>query len=106
MSATVTKSEEREISQLCDMKEPFILRNNPVTKNHMFFKLRRPPSVNGFRGKGDGKPSTLDLLRILVLDNFIELIKSGGEPKISMIFVKSFDELNTVNGFLLTKEHF
>ena len=103
MTATATKSEEASISQLCDMNNPVIVRSNPVTSNHMFYKVKRPPSINGFRGKGDGKPSTLDLIKLLLLDKFIESVKRKEEPKIAMIFVQSFSDLNAINGHLLVQ---
>ena len=105
MTATATISDEKKISDLCDMRDPFIYRSSPVTKNHLYFKVRRPPSMNGFRGNNSGKPSTLGLLQLLVLDRFVSCFKDGEETKVTMIFVQSFIELNIINNFLLVKLH-
>ena len=103
MTATASKNEERKICELCDMRDPVILRSNPVTENHLYFKIRRPPSCYGFRANIDGKPSTLGLLKILILDKFIECIQSGEEPKTTIIFVQSFQELENINNYLLVQ---
>ena len=103
MTATATQEEEKVIVTLCDMKNPRVIRYNPVTANHMYFKIRRPPSINGFRGKIEGKPCTLDLIRILYLNQFILCVKNNQEPTIAMIFVQSFTEMNAINSFLLVE---
>ena len=69
----------------------------------MFCKLLRPPSINGFRGKGDNKPDTLGLIKLLILDKFIQCILESEEPKITMIFVQSYTELIAINNHLLVK---
>ena len=105
MTATASKEDEMKISKLCDMRDPIVIRSNPVTANHMYFKLKRPPSINGFRGKGDKKPSTLDLIKFLVLDQFISCVKMNIEPKVIMIFVQSFSEMNAIRDYLLIQLH-
>ena len=92
MTGTATIEDERNIKQICDMKDPVVLRKNPVTSNHMYFKMKRPPASYGFRGKEKDMPSTLGLLNLLILDKFIECIKNGTEPKNTMIFVQSYQE--------------
>ena len=69
----------------------------------MFYKILRPPSINGFRGKGDNKPDTMGLIKLLILDKFIQCIKDSEEPKVAMIFVQSYTELIAINNFLLVK---
>ena len=102
MTATATKSDGEKIALLCDMKNPVTIRSNPVTKNHMFVKIERPPSLYGFRGHSKEKPSTLELIKILVLDNFIRSIINEDEAqKTIIIFVQSYDELNTINQYLV-----
>ena len=102
MTATATKTEESSIKDLCDMTDPCVIRQNPVTNNHLYIKLKRPPSINGFRGKGDGKTSTLDLLQVLVLDKFVDCVKNGEDPKVTMIFVQSFEDQNVIKNFLIS----
>ena len=105
MTATATKKEEKKIIELCDLNDPLILKSSPVTKNHMYFKVMRPPSVNGFRGKGDEKPNTSELISRLALDKFIDCVKNGKEPKITLIFVQSYQELIFINNYLTLKLH-
>ena len=100
MTATATMKDESSIASLCDMKDPVIIRDNPVTANHLYFKVERPPSVYGFRGHSKDKPSTLGLLQLLVLDKFISSVRNGTELKRMIIFVQSFEELTTINNYL------
>ena len=100
MTATASLRESDTIINLCDMRDPAIIRLNPVTQNHLYYKIKRPPSINGFRGKDHSKPSTLQLLNMLVLDNFIECIKNDRDPKITIIFVQSFKEMNIISDYL------
>ena len=91
MTATATKADETTISKLSDMTNPKVIRYSPVTENHMFYKILRPPSNYGFRGEYES-PSTLKLIKILVLDRFISCIKINEDSKIIMIFFQIFEE--------------
>ena len=76
-----------------------------VTENHMYIKLARPPSINGF----DSDPTSADFLATedilcrIVLDSYIDDILADRKPKVVMIFVQSFKELNAINRLLLLK---
>lgn len=76
-----------------------------VTENHMYIKLARPPSINGF----DSDPTSADFLATedilcrIVLDSYIDDILANRKPKVVMIFVQSFKELNAINRLLLLK---
>ena len=102
MTATAHAKENIKIKQMCDMrKDTVIIRRSPVTDNHMYLKIKRPPSLNGFIGNSDPEvPSTLDLLCRVVLDKYISDIVSCVKPKIVMIFVQSFQELDAINNYL------
>ena len=103
MTATASRTDEEKIMNICDMLDPTVIRYNPVMKNQMFFKIPRPPSRYGFLGKEDDDPCTLELIKILVLNKFINSVKSGKEHKVAIIFVQSFQELNTINNYLLVE---
>ena len=100
MTATATRQDIKNISKMCDMNEPVIIQSNPVLPSHCYFKILRPPSLNGFRRKDDEKPATMDLLRVLVLDRFIACVKRNETSKVIMIFVQSYSELNCINNYL------
>ena len=71
----------------------------------MYIKLARPPSINGF----DSDPTSADFLATedilcrIVLDSYIDDILANRKPKVVMIFVQSFKELNAINRLLLLK---
>ena len=49
MTATSTPRENAKIMKMCDMKaDTVVIRRSPITENHMYIKLARPPSINGF----------------------------------------------------------
>ena len=92
--------------KMVDMKaDTVVIRRSPLTENHMYIKLVRPPSINGF----DCDPTSVDFLATedilcrIVLDSYIDDILAGRKPKVVMIFVQSFRELNAINRLLLLK---
>ena len=106
MTATSTPRENARIMKMCDMKEDtVVIRRSPITENHMYIKLVRPPSINGF----DSDPTSVDFLATedilcrIVLDSYINDILADRKPKVVMIFVQSFKELNAINRLLLLK---
>ena len=106
MTATSTPQENTKIMKMCDMKEDtVVIRRSPITENHMFIKLVRPPSIHGFESDPSSVDclATEDILCRIVLDSYIEDILADRKPKTIMIFVQSFKELNAINRLLLLK---
>ena len=101
MTATATVDDQNKISTLCDMETPTVIRYNPITENHIFYKILRPPSNFGFRGEDENQPSTLQLINMLVLNQFISSVQNGTEAKTAMTFVQSYKEGITQNIFYL-----
>ena len=105
MTATSTPTDNVKIKKMCDMNPAVVtIRKSPVTDNHMYYRIQRPPSVNGFSpGEDPDIKSTLSLVCLLVLDSYVRDIMEGRPPKIIMIFAQSYIELNSINRFLLMK---
>jgi hypothetical protein len=79
MSATESKRDVKKTLSIFDMdKNSVIIRSSPVTNNHMYLKLKRPPSLNGFYG--DDCPGSIDLLKLVYLDYFVQCILSEKQP--------------------------
>ena len=79
-----------------------------MTDNHLYYRVQRPPSVNGFSpGEDPDIKSTLALVCHLVLDSYVLDIMEERQPKIIMIFAQSYIELNAINRYLLMRfKHF
>ena len=109
MTATSTPKDNIRIRKMCDMRPDSItIRRSPVTTNHMYYRLQRPPSVNGFSPKDNSENiTTVSLVCRVVLDSYVSDIMSQRSPKIVMIFAQSYSELNAINRYLCLKlEHY
>ena len=108
MTATSTPKDNMKIRKMCDMRPDSItIRRSPVTSNHMYYRVQRPPSVNGFSPIDDSDNiTTLSLICRLVLDSYVSDVMSQRTPKVVMIFAQSYAELNAINRYLCLKlEH-
>ena len=105
MTATSTPTDNLKIVKLCDMRPGSVtVRRSPVTDNHLYYRIQRPPSVNGFSpGEDPDIKSTQSLVCHLVLDSYVLDIIEGRQPKIIMIFAQSYVELNSINRYLLMR---
>ena len=105
MTATSTPTDNVKIVKLCDIRPDYVtVRRSPVTDNHLYYRIQRPPSVNGFsQGEEPEIKSTLSLVCHLVLDSYVLDILEGRQPKIIMIFAQSYVELNAINRYLLMR---
>ena len=105
MTATSTPADNVKITKMCDMRPGYVtVRRSPVTDNHLYYRIQRPPSVNGFsQGEDPDFKSTLSLVCHLVLDNYVQDVVEGRPPKIIMIFAQSYSELNAINRYLLMR---
>ena len=101
MSATSTKSEIEELKVNLGLRDinTVVLQANPIQSHYNYVKLKRPPNIygsSGLDGEEEAKPGLIQLLNRLVLDEYVASIKSGGNPKKTIIFFRREDDLPDV----------
>lgn len=107
-TATITEAELRTIQTLAGRKKPMIvLAQGPIQRNFKVCLIPRPPSQVPFLGctnsKGIFQPGLLQLLRLLVLDEFLAKYKAGdlkGFPT-TIVFFRNSDDMAKCNSFLI-----
>ena len=82
MTATITPEELTEVKkELGRKKEPILVSEGPIKSHAKICTLRRPSSDVDFLGrtKADGsrQPGILELLRTLVLDKLLSVLRRG-----------------------------
>ena len=105
MSATATKFDVDLTVQTLGMRgKPAILAENPVQSQHKFVKIRRASDNYGFEGYLDQKlkfhPGLLCQLRLLVIDEYVRCILGGEEPKHTIIFFRTENQLILLLNYL------
>ena len=111
MTATLTEPELETVIKLAGRKkQPLVISDGPIQRNHKIVVLRRPTNQVPLQGrtdttKGTLVPGLLQLLCLLILDKFVEVVKNG-EPfrpfKKTIIFFRYyiFTQTTSIYNFL------
>ena len=106
MTATATLSNIKDLKKLAGINNSpcTIISMSPVLSNHIYMKVERPPSNRFYSVISDTgeivKHGLKDLLEMLYLQQFIDSIKAGSNPKRAMIFTTLELECE-INDFLI-----
>ena len=90
-------------------KELVVLADGPLQSNHKICLIRRPSSQVDILGevrRGEFQPGLLQLLRVLVLDQFVVCVRRGrpyGAFKKCMLFFRSAEDMAQVNCWLMNE---
>ena len=84
--------------------DPVELSENPIGTNYKFVQLKSPSDNYTFEGYLDQKlkfhPGLLAQLKIIVIDEYVECILSGQEPKHTIIFFRTENQLIPLLNYL------
>ena len=105
LSATATKLDVELTIQTLGMRgKPAILAENPIQSQHKFVKIARASDNYGFEGYLDQKsifhPGLLSQLRVLVIDEYVRCILKGEEPKHTILFFRTENQLIQLINYL------
>ena len=100
MSATSTKVEVEELKSILGLRNnTVVLQASPVQSQHMSVKIKRPANIYGSYGLEGGesgeleKPGTVQLLDRICLDDYVKCLRSGEQPKKTIIFFRKEDDI-------------
>ena len=105
LSATASRFDIDLTVQTLGMKEePVIISENPVQSHYKFVKIPRCSDNYGFEGYLDQKlkfhPGLLSQLRLLFVDEYVRCILAGEEPKHTIIFFRTENQLILLLNYL------
>ena len=110
-TATLNSTEKDEVVRMAGRQgRMLVVAEGPVNDHAKIVTVRRPTSQVPFLGRvmadGTRQPGLLALLRLLILDRFVETVR-GGRPfpgfKKTMIFFRSGDSMTHVNSWLISQ---
>ena len=111
-TATITPMEKEKVVEMAGRRgKMLVIAQGPVNDHAKIVTLRRPTSQVPFLGRlmsdGSRQAGLLDLLRLLILDKFVAVVKGGREGwpsfKKTMIFFRSGDLMTYVNCWLISQ---
>ena len=107
-SATLTEQELKDVITIAGRKKTMaVVASGPWQNNAKICTIKRPssqvPVVGDFDNKGREVPGLLHLLRRLVLDRFVQAVKTGTTFNKTMIFFKTSYQMCEINGWLITQ---
>ena len=108
-TATITKSELREINNMTGRSPMLVVASGPIQSNFKVCLISRPPSQTPFLGclnsKGVFQPGLLHLLRLLTFDDFLEKFHGGdlGDFPPTIVFFRDSLALSLCNSYLMEK---
>ena len=115
MTATLTEPELETVIKLAGQKkQPLVISDGPIQRNHKIVVLRQPTNQVPLQGrtdttKGTLVPGLLQLLCLLILDKFVEVVKNG-EPfrpfKKTIIFFRYYIFTQTTSHNNILPNHF
>ena len=105
LSATATKADVDRAVDILGLKgHPIVLAQTPLQSQHKFVLLKRPADNYGFEGFHDQKeiyhPGLLDQLRVIYIDEYVQSILGGNEPKHAIIFFRTENQLILLLNYL------
>ena len=110
-TATLTPTEKEKVIKVAGKQgEMIVIAEGPISNQGKICILKRPTSQCPFKGKttesGKWVPGLQQLLQLLVLDRFVELVKRGppfeGFHR-TIIFFRSADHMAFVHSYLSRK---
>ena len=111
-TATITPTEKEKVVEMAGRRgRMIVIAQGPVNDHAKIVTLRRPTSQVPFLGRvmadDSRQAGLLDLLRLLILDKFVAVVKGGQEGwssfKKTMIFFRSGDLMTYVNCWLISQ---
>ena len=111
MTATATNEEIKEVVTALGLRSlPVILTSSPVQSHIKFSMIRRPSNNFGLDGstnqKGVKNPGLMDLLMRVYLQQYLEDLKIGRNPKKCIIFCRGNGTLGAIYGHLMELTNF
>ena len=105
LSATATKLDIVLTVETLGMREkPVVVSENPVQPHHKFIKIPRCSDNYGFEGYVDQQmkfhPGLLSQLKLLVIDEYVRCILNEEEPKHTIIFFRTENQLILLLNYL------